>query len=491
MEARAAFALTKRQKAFCRARENEVLFGGAAGGGKSFGQLADAWLYAAEYPGSRQLVLRRTFAELEMSLIRLALSLYPAGGYKYNGARHCLRFENGSLVDFGHVQAEKDVLRYQSAEYDLIRFDELTHFSLESYLFLQSRLRGANDFPKQMKCTSNPGGPGHVWVKERFVDPAPPDTAFLGEDGARRVYLPAKLSDNYYLSHADPGYKKRLERLPERERRAFLFGDWDILGGKFFPEFSRRTHVEGALSPPPHWPVVRALDYGLDALACYWIAMDEAGRAHVYRELFESGLVISEAAGRILAAEREDGPANTAERYLGPGGSKDDGRGGTTRRGAANRILQAGREGVLCTYAPPDLWNRRQETGRSAAEIFAGCGVPLTRVSNNARQGWLDLKEWLAAGDAQEGPGGDKSGGAACRGPRLVIGAGCKNLIASLEGIQCDEKDTGKPANEPHHLTHAPDALRYFVSGRPEGLRAAGTETDEDEGLRGFLDFGG
>ena len=159
--------LTKKQKAFIDTHESEVLFGGAAGGGKSYGQVADALLFALKYPRSKQLILRRTFAELDKSLIRLALSLYPKEIYSFNQSSHTGRFVNGSIIDFGYCAGELDVYQYQSAEYDVIRFDELTHFTESQYIYLISRVRGANDYPKQVKSTTKPGGIGHGWVKAR------------------------------------------------------------------------------------------------------------------------------------------------------------------------------------------------------------------------------------------------------------------------------------------------------------------------------------
>ena len=141
-------SVTRRQRQFIEAQADEVLFGGAAGGGKSYGQLIDALLYALRYPGSRQLVLRRTLPELEKSLIRASLSMFPRSLYRYNAAQHVGQFHNKSLIDFGYCDQERDVYRYQSAEYDVIRFDELTHFTESMYLYLLSRLRGANPFPK-------------------------------------------------------------------------------------------------------------------------------------------------------------------------------------------------------------------------------------------------------------------------------------------------------------------------------------------------------
>ena len=147
-------SVTRKQKAFIDATASEVLFGGAAGGGKSYGQVVDALLFALRYPGSKQLILRRTFAELDKSLIRSSLSLYPRDIYSFNQSSHTGRFKNGSIIDFGYCAAEFDVYQYQSAEYDVIRFDELTHFTESQYVYLISRVRGANSYPKQVQTAS-------------------------------------------------------------------------------------------------------------------------------------------------------------------------------------------------------------------------------------------------------------------------------------------------------------------------------------------------
>jgi hypothetical protein len=208
--------VTKKQKAFIDARETEVLFGGAAGGGKSYGQLVDTLLYALRYPGSKQLILRRSFAELDKSLIRSSMEIFPRDIYSFNSSSHVGRFKNGSIVDFGYCATESDVYQYQSAEYDQIRFDELTHFTEVQYLYLISRLRGANRFPKQVKSSTNPGGIGHTWVKARFIDPAPPGEVFSGGGGLTRIFIPSLLSDNSFLEKNDPSYRERLMNLPKR-----------------------------------------------------------------------------------------------------------------------------------------------------------------------------------------------------------------------------------------------------------------------------------
>ena len=367
--------LTPRQRAFVEAGADEVLFGGAAGGGKSYAQLADALLYALRYPGSRQLILRRTYPDLERSLIAQHLAFYPRAVYRYASSAHLGRFVNGSTVEFGYCDNEKDVYRYQGAEYDVIRFDELTHFSESMYLYLLSRLRGANRFPKSVKSSTNPGGVGHAWVKARFIDPAPAGREWAAASGTR-LFLPSRVQDNPFLIQRDPGYLRRLENLPDAQRRALLNGEWDLFEGQFFAEFRQEVHVCEPFAIPAHWPRYLTLDYGTDMLAAYWAAMDETGRAWVYREVYEG---------------RDNGKG-------------EGGRGHTI--GAAARLLrQAGQgESLRATLAPPDLWNRRQETGRSAADYFAEAGLPLTRTSNDRVNGWRAVREWLAR-QRTESPG--------------------------------------------------------------------------------------
>ena len=157
-------------------------------------------------------MLRRTMPELERSLVPASLRLYPQLIASYKVSEHLWQFANGSTLEFGYCDAESDVTRYQSAEYDVIRFDELTHFTESQFTYLISRVRGTNGFPKQVKSTTNPGGVGHQWVKARYIDPAPPDT--LAEyDGGSRLFLPARLMDNPFLQRADSAYEKRLRLL--------------------------------------------------------------------------------------------------------------------------------------------------------------------------------------------------------------------------------------------------------------------------------------
>ena len=416
--------LTPRQWAFVSAEADEVLFGGAAGGGKSFGQLADALLYALRYPTSRQLILRRTYPELEKSLIRSALEIYPKSLYTYNKSGRSGRFANGSILDFGAVDQESDVYKYQSAEYDVIRFDELTHFTEQMYVYLISRCRGANNFPKMIKSSTNPGGVGHGWVKNRFVDIGEPDKVYSFTAGSR-LYLPARVQDNRFLMERDPMYVKRLQNLSERDRKALLYGDWDLFEGQYFTDWDRTLHVVSPFVLPDDWRRYFVMDYGLDMLAGYLVAMDSMGNAYVYRELYEG---------------------------------KDNGGQGHIVSSAAKRIkeLCAG-ERIYAFLAPPDLWNRQKDSGKSIAALFADYGIRLSRAPAGRISGWMQLKEWLHPTLREDGE----------YRPRLQIFSSCINLIRTLPALQADNKNPDDVALNPHELTHAPDALRYFVASCP------------------------
>lgn len=404
--------ITPKQDAFICASPTEVLFGGAAGGGKSYGQVIDALLFALRYPGSKQLILRRSFQELDKSIIRTVLGMYPREMFTFNASSHTGRFKNGSIIDFGYLANENDVYQYQSAEYDVVRFDELTHFTETQYIYLISRVRGANSFPKQVKSSTNPGGVGHVWVKKRFIEPAPANTEFVGEDGVSRIFIPSKLDDNKFLNATDPNYKKRLLALPEKEKKALLYGDWNIFEGQYFDEFDPEKHICEPFPIPKEWRRYRAIDYGLDMLGGVFVAVNSMGQAFVYREVGKSNLPISDAAGCVLNASERD-----EEFYL--------------------------------TLAPPDLWNRSQETGRSKATIFDESGLRLVKSNNDREAGWLAIKELLKL---------DANGE-----PRLRIFNTCRGLIKDLPALIRDPKKPTDCSKEPHEITHRPDALRYFA----------------------------
>lgn len=434
-------SITRKQKQFIESDAFETLFGGAAGGGKSYGQLIDALLFALKYPKSKQIIFRRTFADLEKSLIRVSLETYPRKIASYNTAKHTWTFKNGSIIDFGYIDNEKDVYQYQSAEYDIIRFDELTHFTEYMYVYMISRCRGANNFPKGMKSSTNPGGVGHQWVKDRFIDIGEPNITHkvideeTGTPTTRR-FIPSLVQDNKFLLEKDPDYVKRLDALPEKERQALKYGDWDIFDGMYFSEFRRRIHVIEPFQIPDNWFRYASMDYGLDMLAVGWFTTDPQGNEYLYKELYESNLIISEAAKRILEVN--------------------------------------GNDNIKYFYAPPDLWNRRQDTGKSAEEIFRENKVKLTKSNNDRVQGWFSMKEHLKPFDIR-----DEQTGEIRKIAKLRIFSNCKNAIRTIPKLQIDEKNPNDVATEPHELTHMPDAIRGFCIERTRATKIFSKEEQE------------
>lgn len=401
-----------RQKLFLRATNRFIAYGGARGGGKSWAVRQKATLLALNYPGIKILVLRRTFPELRENHI-LPLRELLGEIAEYREIEKAFTFANKSRLKFGYCDGESDVLQYQGQEYDVIFIDEATQFTEFQFRTLTACVRGANANPKRMYLTCNPGGVGHEWVKRLFIDRRFEER----ENPDDYTFVPAKVYDNEALLKTDTGYVSMLEGLPEHLRRAWLEGDWNVFAGQYFSEFREDIHVVQPFEIPQSWRRYFTMDYGLDMLAGYFVAMDERGRAYVYREIYQSGLIISDAAQRIIDCN----------------------------------------ENAQQNFAPPDLWNRRQDTGRSVAEIFAERGLWLQKADNARVAGWLDLKEWLKPYELDGRMTAD-----------LQIFATCPNLIRTLPALRFEEGESGDVASSPHELTHAPDAIRYFISGRPQ-----------------------
>ena len=409
---KAAFKVTPKQNEFITSKADEIFFGGAAGGGKSSAQVIDALIFSVKYPKSHQLILRRTFPELERSIVPISKRFFPKAAGKYLSSKHIWSFKNGSVIELGYLESEEDVNRYQSAEYDVIRFDELTHFTEKQYLYMLSRLRGANGYPKQMKSTGNPGGIGHEFVKRRFID-----NPNCERNGRKFEFIPSFVTDNFFLTDSDPDYVKRLSELPEKERKRLLEGDWSFFEGAYFSEFSPRKHIVKPFSIEK-MTLFRSLDYGLDMTACLWWAIDKNGDFYIYRELYEPNLTLSEAAKKIVK-------------------------------------MTPSHERILYTVASPDLWNRRQETGTSGMEIMYNAGLSGLIPADNGRVRGLRFLRELLKHD-EENP------------PRLRFFEGCcLNLVRCLPLLTHSQINPEDISNTPHEITHAPEALRYGAMSRP------------------------
>ena len=326
-----------RQAAFMRRSEDEALYGGAAGGGKSDALVIEA-LRQVDVPNYRALILRKTFPQLR-ELIDKTMQYYKPAFPKarYNASNHCWTFPSGAKIYFGSMFRAQDKYNYQGQQFDFIGVDELTHFTWEEYSYLMSRNRPSGPGTQvYIRATANPGGIGHGWVKARFITPAPPGTRMVQlvdvkkPDGTveklrrTRVFIPSTIFDNPALLKNDPGYLNNLASLPEAEKRALLYGSWDSFSGQVFTEWrndpahyedQRWTHVIKPFRIPVHWKIWRGYDFGYSRpFSVGWYAADEDGRLYRIKELYgctgtpNEGLKIDpvEQARRIREAEEND-----------------------------------------------------------------------------------------------------------------------------------------------------------------------------------------
>lgn len=298
-----------RQAEFMARPEYEALYGGAAGGGKSEALVIEA-LRQVDIPWYKALILRKTYPELR-ELIDKSLLYYPRAypQARYNAAAHAWTFPSGARVIFGSMHRPQDRIKYQGQAYDFIAFDELTHFTAEEYSYLKSRNRPNGAGTRvYMRATANPGGVGHGWVKERFVTAAPPmqpiseSVEWYTPDGQvqhgeqRRIFVPSSVFDNQVLLKNDPLYIQRLASMPEAERNALLYGDWDSFSGQVFIEWRndsahygdrRNTHVIEPFRIPAEWDIWCGLDWGYSRpFSVGWYAVDHERRLYHIRELY-------------------------------------------------------------------------------------------------------------------------------------------------------------------------------------------------------------
>lgn len=352
-----------RQMALHACPANEILFGGAAGPGKSHALRFEALLMCLRVPGLQAYLFRRTLPELTRNHITPALLQFPREMGTYRAGKARFEFINGSCLNFCGCQRESDVFRFQGAELHLLLIDELTSFTEFQYDYLRGRLRCAIPVPPAYRhkipgivCASNPGGVGHGFVKARFVDFAPamePRRASAEEGGMLRCYIPGRLADNRILLSRDPGYAARLEALPEPYRTAYRDGDWDVFMGQAFA-FSRRLHVIMPRPVPEYAPLFMTFDWGYGApFSVGWWWVDGDGRLFRFGEWYGSNgspnqglrLTDSRIAAGILKREARLGIGGRAiTRLAGPDcfAKKPDYRGGGQGPGTAEVFARAG-----------------------------------------------------------------------------------------------------------------------------------------------------
>lgn len=292
----------KRQEAFSSLPDSifEALYGGAAGGGKSE-ELLMLPIIRGFYkePRFKGILFRRTYPELESEIIRRSHEWYPHTGAKYNDDKKRWTFPSGAIMQFGHVEYEADVRKYDTAEYNYMAFDELTSFTQFQYIYLtRSRCRSSSSkLPAISRSATNPGNIGHAWVREHFITPAPFGTIIVDKNTKiKRIFIQAFAEDNPYLMENDPQYVNRLDSLPEAERQAKRFGHWDTFAGQVFsdyreipgenePENACHIYNPAQLRIQPWWLKFLAIDWGFAAWTiALWGALSPDNRLYVYRE---------------------------------------------------------------------------------------------------------------------------------------------------------------------------------------------------------------
>ena len=427
------------QTQYLASSEREVLYGGAAGGGKSYATLADP-LRDLNNPDFSGLLVRHTTEELR-ELIQKSQDLYPKAipGIKWSERKSQWTTPRGGRLWMSYLDKDTDVMRYQGQAFNYVAFDELTQWqSPYGWNYMRSRLRSSSkELGLYMRATTNPGGPGHSWVKKMFIDPAPSNTPFWatdietgetltyphglsrsGEPLFKRRFIPASIFDNPHLAESGD-YEAMLLSLPEHQKKQLLEGNWDVNEGAAFPEFNRNIHVVEPFEIPDSWTKFRACDYGYGSFTgVVWLAVTPSEQLIVYRELYCSKVTATDLADMILEAEAKDGTI---------------------------------RYGVLDS----SLWHNRGDTGPSLAEQMnmKGCRWrPSDRSKGSRISGKNELHRRLQVDEYTEDP-------------RLVFFSTCTNVIAQLPSIPLDKRNPEDvDTNAEDHLY---DALRYGIMTRP------------------------
>ena len=435
---------TPKQQMFHYSTANEILYGGAAGGGKSRAIVEDALMRCLMYPKTHAYLFRRTYPELQDTLIKEAREHYPRELGRYNVGRKDFELVNGSVIHFRHCASVSDMHNYDGAEIQWLYIDELTSFEYEIFTHLKTRLRAVKSLGivPVVRCASNPGNIGHSWVKSYFVDAAPffkmcKKVEKSELTGLTRTfttqYIPAYVTDNPYISK---DYIFELERKPKAIRDALLKGYWDAFEGQVFTEWvndpkhywdGKYTHVIEPFEVPVYWKRYMSFDHGYSRpFSCLWWAVDESGRLYCYKEWYGS-----------------DGTPNKGL-FLSP---KE------IARGILEREQEEIRDNIHITrVADPAIFDRSR--GDSVADqmrdIGDGRGVLFQKGDNNRMNGLMQVHERLRF---------DKTGK-----PGVYFFETCKDFIRTFPTLpysQTKVEDVDTDAED-----HSYDSFRYLAQFR-------------------------
>lgn len=408
----------------------ELFFGGAKWGGKTDYLLADFAQDAPQWGSAwRGILFRRTYPELEEIIYR-ALELYPRifPGALYSKTSKTWHFPGGARLKLRSLERKEDIGHYQGHAYTWIGWDELPqHADDFAYLEMMSCVRSPQGAPVRVRSTGNPGGPGHLWVKARFIDICPPYKLYTDPDtGFTRCFIPSFIDDNP-ASKVDRSYSRRLDMLPDHLRRMYKYGDWSVVAGAYFSGIWDETkHVVRSFKIPRHWHRFRALDWGsYRPFSVGWYAVDTESRVYRYREWY--GM---------------NGKPNEGLRL--------DSR--TVARGILDREKEAG-DAELIEYGVADPSIFAQHDGPSVAEKMAEEGVAWRPADNDRLNGWqnaIDYLQWRQDGEKR---------------PGFMTFDTCHHFRRTIPALTHDER---KPDDvDTEQEDHAADEWRYALMSRP------------------------
>ena len=428
----------------------EVLYGGAAGGGKSYLLRASAIRWCAEIAGIQVYMFRRTLPDLRDNHLRgptsfhAMLEPYLASGHvRYRAVENEFEFWNGAVLHLCYCDSENDVEKYRGAEIHVLIIDELTHFSEYQVRFLRSRVRIAglkvpaqyeNRLPR-FESASNPGSIGHAWVKRTFISPKPPLTIWrtsAEEGGMLRQFIPARLADNPYLTRDDPQYADRLRGLgAENLVRAMLEGDWDIVAGQAFEKLRRDIHCIEPFEPPDDWLCFGSFDWGSSRPFSFGMWAVSNGNAMPDGRTYRRGAIIR------------------FNEIYGWNGKPNEGLRKEADAVAEMIRSRIGARKLGYVAADPSMW--KVDGGPSIAENFIRHGVVLRKADNKRLVGYVQVRQRIA---------GDEEG------PMLYATKNCHDgFWRTMPDIVMDE-------NHPEDIDtdqedHCADDVRYACMSRP------------------------
>lgn len=432
-----------KQQEFLLAKAKHVGFGGARGGGKSEAVRMKAKLLSLRYPGIKILIVRRTYPELMNNHIRI-LRQELLDIARYNDNNKLLTFINGSTIQFTYCAMDKDLDRLQGTEYDVIFLDEATQLSEYQMKAITACLRGVNQFPKRIYYTCNPGGQGHAYVKRIFLDRNYEE----GENPEDYVFIRSLVTDNIALMNENPDYVNQLKALPERLKRAWLYGDWDVFEGQYFEDFRtkpdatkcaehnldpdialkqrRWTHVVKPFDIPADWTIYRSFDWGYSKpFSCGWWAVDHDGTLYRILEFYgckknEPNVGLKMPPNKVFKAIHK---IETEHEWL-----------------KGKRII-----GV----ADPAIWNK--ERGVSIYEMAVAQGVYFIKGDNKRVPGWNQVHYRFDFDDNGY--------------PQMYIFDTCKDFIRTIPLLMYDEHKVEDLDTDGED--HIADETRYMCMQRP------------------------